>query len=200
MRKYIKDLDHSKIKKFLSWNSDIRKKVSERILDDAYYWVFEEYLNGAKDVDYELFGRGEYFTVKDVTSDFMKWIDSTQRAYEWLSEDIYDKCKRANDIYAEIEWKEWEGGMVDDELQEEYESLKEEIGDAIYDRLKSEYEAAFDDDAIADAFSNYIDEFIPDYETTYVDTDTWEIHDTQDENDSEYGIVDDDLSEQTTFL
>ena len=198
MRKYIDDLDANEMLELLDHHDDLDKIAFDWALDNVYSWV-GEYLHDAprKDVDYMYFDRGEHFTVKDATYDFMNWIDGVQADYEWLNDDTYEKCKQAHELWKYGEDNYWD---IPDEDIERYESLKEEIGDEIFALMKSEYDYAFTDQGKLDAFDVYLDNNYDEYKTKYVDTDTWEIHDTQDENDPEYEIIDDDLSEQMTFL
>ena len=171
MKKWINDLTFDEVKEFLSHNQDIDGKVFNRALDDAYFWV-GEYLYGAprESIDYAYFGRSEHFTVKDVNYKFMRWIDDVQRDYEWLNESTYNKCKQAYEL--------WEADKVrdlSDEEWEEYDTLKDEIGDEIFALMKSEYWAAFEDDNRAETFIQSTEDFFDeDPDEIYVDTDTWD--------------------------
>jgi hypothetical protein len=194
MRKWLNDLSYDETKELVNrFGTELQQKVFDHALDDAYYRV-GEYLNNVphRDVDYMYFDRGEHFTVKDVTDAFMSWVDKVQEDYEWLNDDTYKKCKRAYEL-----WKadKYERDLTDDEWKE-YDDLKDEIGDEIFALMKSEYDAAFDDDYMVEVFDNYTDEFIDNPDDTWVDTETWEIHDINDEEDEENEGLDYDLDEQ----
>lgn len=190
MKKWINDLTFDEVKEFLSHNQDIDGEVFNRALDNAYFWV-GDYLYGAprESVDYEYFGRGEHFTVKDATTAFMDWIDRVQRNYEWLKSDTYEKCKQAHEFWL----YDYDIGELSDEQQSEYETLLEEIGDEIFALMKSEYWAAFEDDNRAETFMQSTEDFFDeDPDEIYVDTDTWDwyVADFDDET------LDSELNEQ----
>ena len=192
MRKYVKDLTFQDWVELIKHNSRVSEYAFDKALDNAYFWV-GEYLSGApRSVDFRYFDRGEFFEVKEADSDFMDWIDDVQKTYEWLDESTYNKCRRAYEL-----WKadRYERDLSDEEW-EESDTLKDEIGDEIFALMKSEYDAAFDDEVQADVLMNDLEletVLFDDYETAYVDTDTWEIHDLY---DKESENLDSDLDEQ----
>ena len=190
MKKWINDLTFNEVKEFLSHNYDIDRKLLDRVLDDAYFWV-REYLDGAPrhDVSYKYFGRGGYFEVKRATTAFMNWIDDVQQEYEWLDTDTYEKCEQAYELWLHRD----DVGGLSDEQQHIYETLLEEIGDEIYALMESEYWAAFEDDNKADTFMQVTEEFFDeDIDEIYVDTDTWDSY-VADPNDEK---IDSELNEQ----
>lgn len=194
--KYLKDLTYDEVKEFLKHTSDYDEKLFDRAMDMAYDSV-EEYLYGApRAVSYQYFGRGEYFKIRELNNDVKKWFDNIQASYEWLDENTLEEINRAYELWQ----KDYEDGLSDEEYSE-YESLIDDIEDSVLSKMKAEYDWAIDaDDDYPEIFVNDIEYFEPDYEDIYVDTDTWEIHNINDESDENYGIVDEDLSEQLTFL
>lgn len=190
MKKWVKDLTYDEIRELIENDSYLKDRVLNRTLDDAYYWV-GEYLEGVPRtaVDFEYFGRGEHFTVEDATDEFMEWVDDVQRDYDWLDDETYSMCKRANELWRKIYYDE----DVTDEDEIEYEKLLEDIGYNIFSQMKYEYDAAFDHEVWVEAFNSYVDEFIDDVDNSYVDTETWEIHNI---NDEESENLDYDLDEQ----
>lgn len=198
-RKWVRDLTFQDWVDFIKHNSYVSEYALDKALDNAYFWV-GEYLNGSpRTVDYEYFGRGEHFTVNQADQSFIDWIDEVQNAYEWLDEETYDKCKRAYEL-----WKRADNAFADDEdltdeEWEEYSNLLDEISDEIFHLMKSEYDSAFDDEVQADILMNdseLEDGLFDDYENTYVDTNTWEFHNIEDEEDEDAARLDYDLDEQ----
>lgn len=186
MKKYANDLTYKELDELVKHNSDIEEKAADRAMDDVYFWL-EDYLHGApRSVDYRYFGRDEYFEVSEADTEFMNWVDNIQRTFEWLNDDIYEKCKKAHEL-----WRKTYYGDATDEEYEEYEGLKEEIGSDIFELMKADYWWALDSKNYAEIIATYPDWFFE--EGDWVDTDTWEIHNIDDEESEN---LDSELNEQ----
>lgn len=194
--KYLKDLTYKEIDEFLKHTSKYDEALFDRAIDMAYDYVSDYMLDAPKGIDYRYFGRGEYFRIEDMTKEVKDWFDDLKRDYDWLDDSTNEKIARAYEL-REIDT--YDRDLTDEEYAE-YESLIDEIEDEVFAKMKAEYNAAFDDEWHREIFMDYMEDFEPDYEDIYVDTDTWEIHNIEDGDDENYGIVDDDLSKQMTFL
>lgn len=215
MKKYLKDLTFDELKDVLKKNDAMYDKARERAIDDAYYWL-EEYLFGArrlKGVDYSIgYDRGDYFTIKDMTSDVLDWIRGVSEDYGIFNEDLVKDAERCNRMYEFLQYGDFEDqywadlglenefeGKSEDEVYDEYEDLKGDIQSKIKNRLVSEisywYESPEDelDSSIVDVFDSYVDEFTDGHtDTTIVDMDTGKFIDLNDLDEDEIDAMDPD--------
>lgn len=204
MKQYLSELRFDEIKKVLDNNSDLWDKALDRAVDDAYVWV-DEYLSGAgriKDIDYLIgYDRGAHFTVKDMTSEVLDWIHSVQGAFELFDESTVEKAEKCAKMYDYVQYGYDNDGIFEgkseDEVYDEYEELRKEVGYEIFDKLQNEimYWYTTPDsqlvDDLADIFMDYMDEIVDgDPDDIIVDTDTGEfIEDDpfdEDEDEDEY--------------
>ena len=172
MKKYFKDLTFDEIKTLLDKNDELRDKVLDRAVDDAYYWV-GEYLEDArrvKGLDYAIgYDRGAHFNIEDVTSDVVDWVDRVQADYGLFDEDVVDDVKKCNKMYDFLQYGSDEDsfeGKTEDEVYDEYESLKYEVEQKIFKMLQNEimywYDSA-DNSDLADVLTSYDDDLVADY-------------------------------------
>jgi hypothetical protein len=211
MKKYLKDLTFDEVKDVLLKNDELFDRAKEKAIDDSYYWL-EEYLFGArrlKGVDYSIgYDRGDYFTIKDMTSDVLDWIKGVSEDYGLFNEDLVKDAERCNRMYEFLQYGDFEDqywvdlglenefeGKSEDEVYDEYEELKKDIEYRIFKRLQSEisYWYTTPDNQLAGDFADFMDEFfIEDYDDTVVDMETGELIDLNDFDENERNSMDPD--------
>lgn len=201
MKKYLKDLTFDELKDVLLKNDELFDRAREKAIDDSYYWL-EEYLFDArrlKGVDYSIgYDRGDYFTIKDMTSDVLDWIKGVSEDYGLFNEDFVKDAERCNRMYEFLQYgfnEEEFDGKSEDEVYDEYEDLKSDIQSKIKKRLVSEisYWYTAPDNQLAGDFADFMDEFfIEDYDDTVVDMETGELIDLNDFDENERNSMDPD--------
>lgn len=196
-RKWVKDLTYDELKELVDNNSDIADKASDRFDDDVRFWA-EEYLQGhPRSLDYSLFGwnGSDYIEFDDIGSEEISWLRKQNQSFGLFDDATMQKIDRIEELL----------GLMDDayydeddtkyaEYESEYDDLKSEIEEALYSVIGKDIYNKWDIDIQADTVSSYFDEFFK--EGDYVDTDTWEIHNIEDEEDEDAARLDYDLDEQ----
>ena len=197
MKKYVKDLTYDELKELIRNNDDIADRASERAESDVRFWA-EEYLDGhPRSLDYSLFSwnGGDYIEFDEIGHNEIAWLRKQNNTYGLFDEATMQKVDRIEEVIKLMD----EAYYDDDdakyaEYESEYDDLKSEIEDACYEAIAGDINHIWDIDIRADIVSSYFDEFFEDGD--WVDTDIWEIHNIDDEDDEENEDLDYDLDEQ----
>ena len=155
MRKF-EELSMEELKLVFDHNSQLRDKVFDDMMDNAYFWC-DEYLRCWKSgIDYCIgWDRGTYFKCTK-EADFLTGLQKAQRGY-CLLEDSYNKTieytisllGRLDDIY----WTASEENYS--RLENRIDELIEELEDACYKRFMDEYESCFNREYQLDYFLDF---------------------------------------------
>lgn len=185
MEKQLYDLEANELAEFLDYNEDIQSKVYDRLVNDTLYYIGEEYLSGIPDRDveyyYDQYGCQE-FIINEVSSEFMHWVESTQKAYGWFNAKTYENCQLAYQLYDKIQYEN-----APMSVYKRYDELKEQIGSDICDLINREFETINSEQYQIDTFDLYTEEFFDENpDEIYVDTDTWDWYVKGEDADNEF--------------